>query len=117
MKYLFFLICFFFIDHTYNIFVFSGLITFFFLGFGSEGSGEKMKKEKEKQRKKIKGKWWELVLTTSVEEAVKRKRKRKRKRWNLEKEMRDGMEYIIIIFKYSISNIENHVYTIKIWFR
>ena len=111
MKYLFFLICFFFIDHTYNIFVFSGLITFFFLGFGSEGSGEKMKKKKEKQRKKIKGKWRELVLTTSVEEAV------KRKRWNLEKETRDGMEYIIIIFKYSISNIENHVYTIKIWFR
>ena len=51
MKYLFFLICFF-IDHTYNIFVFSGLITFFFLGFGSEGSGEKMKKKmKNKERK------------------------------------------------------------------
>ena len=52
MKYLFFFICFFFIDHTYNIFVFSGLITFFFLGFGSEGSGEKMKKKKKNKERK-----------------------------------------------------------------
>ena len=48
MKYLFF----FFVDYTYNIFVFSGLITFFFLEFGSAGSGEKMKnKKKNKERK------------------------------------------------------------------
>ena len=52
MKYLFFLICFFFIDHTYNIFVFSELITFFFLGFGSEGSGEKIKKKKKNKERK-----------------------------------------------------------------
>ena len=73
MKYLFFLICFFFIDHTYNIFVFSGLITFFFLrktkkenkrkmegiGFDNfrERSGKKKKKKKKMESRKRDERW------------------------------------------------------------